>query len=43
MLEETGLAPKFIETARRVAALESRLDRVAFRELPEGQWERRAA
>ena len=42
-LEETGPAPKFIETARRVAALESRLNWVAFRELPEGQWERRAA
>lgn len=42
-LEEAGLTQKFIETVRRVAALEGRLDRVAFRELPEGQWERQAA
>ena len=42
-LEETGLAPRFIETARRVAALKGRFERVAFRELPEGMWEQQAA
>lgn len=42
-LEEAGLPQKFTETVRRVAALDRRLDRVTFRELPEGRWERQAA
>ncbi|MBF0333547.1 MAG: transcriptional regulator [Alphaproteobacteria bacterium] len=42
-LEETGHPRKFVETSRLVAAIESRIERVTFRELAHGVWERQAA
>lgn len=42
-LEETGHKVKFVETARRVAAITERVERVTFQELPQGPWEERQA
>ena len=42
-LEETGHTVKFVETIRRVAAIKGRVERVTFRELPQGGWENLAA
>ncbi len=42
-LEETGHVVKFVETARRVSAIKMRINRVTFRELPQGDWEKLVA
>ena len=42
-LEETGHVVRFVETSRRVAAIKGRVERVTFRELPQGVWESQAA
>lgn len=42
-LEASGHIVKFTETARRVAAITKRVERVTFQELPQGTWEERQA
>ena len=42
-LEETGHLVKFVETARRVSTIKTRIHSVTFRELPQGDWEKLVA
>jgi len=42
-LEEIGNAPRFIDTARHVATLRQRLERLVFEEDREGKWRAEAA